>query len=96
MERRRYVVTYDISDDRRRDQVFRACKDYGDHAQYSVFLCDLAEKELVELKSRLIDAIHHRQDQVLIVDLGTADRSLDLSLECIGRAYCPTPRAFIV
>jgi CRISPR-associated protein Cas2 len=47
MERRRYLVTYDISDDKRRDQVFQTLRDNGDHAQYSVFFCELTPRELV-------------------------------------------------
>ncbi|HUT57607.1 MAG TPA: CRISPR-associated endonuclease Cas2, partial [Phycisphaerae bacterium] len=39
--RRRYLVTYDISDDKRRDLVFKTLRDRGDHVQFSVFLCEL-------------------------------------------------------
>ena len=31
--RRRYLVTYDISDDKRRDEVFKLCRQQGDHTQ---------------------------------------------------------------
>lgn len=53
MERRHYLVTYDISDDKRRDAVFRLLLGHGDHAQYSVFFCELSGRELVELRARL-------------------------------------------
>ena len=33
----RYIVTYDVSDDDRRNKVFTALRGYGDHIQYSVF-----------------------------------------------------------
>ena len=37
--RRRFLITYDISDDKRRNNVFKALRDCGDHVQYSVFIC---------------------------------------------------------
>jgi hypothetical protein len=40
--------------------------------------------------------IHHREDQVLIVDLGPARKSLEVSLDCLGKAYSPPTRVFII
>ncbi len=39
--RRRYLITYDISDDKRRARVFKSLRNRGDHLQFSVFLCEL-------------------------------------------------------
>lgn len=36
------VVSYDIADDRRRNRLRRALRDFGDRVQYSVFECALA------------------------------------------------------
>jgi CRISPR-associated protein Cas2 len=96
MERRRYLVTYDVSDDKRRSKVFHLLRDHGDHAQYSVFFCELTNTELAELRGRLAEAIHHREDQVLLLYLGRATSPLDLSLECLGKPYQPPDRVFIV
>ncbi|MGH7501849.1 MAG: CRISPR-associated endonuclease Cas2 [Longimicrobiales bacterium] len=96
MDRRHYIVSYDISDDRRRDQVFRTLLGQGDHAQYSVFFCELNDRELVNLRARLRACIHATEDQVLIVDLGPAIRPLQAGLEAIGRAYDPPVRTFVV
>ena len=96
MERRHYVVTYDISDDRRRTDVFRTLLGQGDHAQYSVFFCELTDQELVNLRSRLRSFINAAEDQILIVDLGRATRSLDVGIECIGRAYEPPVKTLVV
>ena len=46
-QRRRYLVTYDVADDRRRDQVFSCCMQHGDHTQFSVFVAELSDKEMV-------------------------------------------------
>lgn len=96
MARRRYLVTYDISDDKRRSQVFQTLRDNGDHAQYSVFFCELTASELSVLRGRLSEAIHHREDQVLILDLGNSENPLAAGLETIGRGYEPPVRVFVV
>lgn len=96
MSRRHYVVTYDISDDRRRNEVFKTLHGYGNHAQFSVFFCELSDTELVQLRGKLRAAINHRDDQVLIVDLGLAARPLDSSLEVVGRGYNPAVRTVVI
>jgi CRISPR-associated protein Cas2 len=49
--RRRYVISYDISDDKRRTRVFELLLGNGDHVQFSVFLADLSQRELIVLPS---------------------------------------------
>lgn len=94
--RRHYLVTYDVSDDKRRTRVFEACKDAGDHTQYSVFTCELNRRELAELRAKLHGHIHHEEDQVLILDLGPAHHCLSDGMECLGRAWEPPVKVFIV
>lgn len=72
MARRRYLVAYDISDDRRLRAVHTCVKGFGYALQYSVFICDLDKSELVRLKWALGDLIAHAEDKVAIVDLGDA------------------------
>ena len=47
MARRRYLVAYDIREDRRLRNVATCMEGYGDRIQYSVFVCDLSEEEAV-------------------------------------------------
>jgi CRISPR-associated protein Cas2 len=96
--RRRYLVTYDISDDKRRDRVFKALRNRGDHVQFSVFLCELNDREHALLKGELQEFVHHREDQVLFLDLGSADDPLEIGqgLECVGFAYCPPQRIVVI
>ena len=96
MSRRLYLVTYDISDDRRRNRVFSTLLAQGDHAQYSVFLCELDARELASVRARLRQEIHDREDQVLILDLGKSDQPLDRTIECLGRRFTPTSRVTVV
>lgn len=95
-QRRRYLVSYDISDDRRRDKVFQELQGQGDHAQYSVFFCELTRQELIRMRTTLRTLIHHAEDQVMILDLGRAHRPLLTSLEVLGRNYDPPVRSHIV
>lgn len=94
--RRRYLVAYDISDDKRRDQLFNDLHGYGDWAQYSVFLCELTEQELVRMRTDVRDAVNEAEDQVMILDLGRAHRPLEHCLEIVGRGYEPSVRSQIV
>jgi CRISPR-associated protein Cas2 len=94
--RRRYLFSYDISDDWRRDRVFKTLRDHGDHAQYSVFFCELNTRELVVLRSALDGLLHHGEDQLMVLDLGLATRSLTECLEVLGRPYQPPGRCLVV
>jgi CRISPR-associated protein Cas2 len=96
MSRRHYLISYDVADDKRRNRVFQALRDHGDHAQFSVFFCQLSAMELAGLRGILVEAIHTREDQVLIVDLGEAHNPLDEGIECIGQSYQPPCRVQIV
>lgn len=67
-----YLVCYDITDDRRLRQVFKTCKNFGDHLQYSVFECDLTPTEKIRFETELKELINPTVDQVLFVSLGPA------------------------
>jgi CRISPR-associated protein Cas2 len=94
--RRHYVVTYDIADDKRRTNVFTMLFGYGDHAQYSVFFCELNERELVQLRGKLREAINNHEDQVMLVDLGRAAQPLEAGLQVIGKSYNPPVRTVVI
>lgn len=94
--RRRYVVSYDIADDKRRTQVFRLLLGYGDRIQFSVFLADLNSRELIVLRTRLRDLINETADQCIFVDLGRETRPLQNTLEVLGKPYDPPVQCMIV
>ena len=85
--RNSYIVTYDISDDKRLRKVFKTMRDFGDHLQYSVFECQLTPTDLVRLRTALAKVIHHTEDQVLFVDLGPAEGRGDRVIAALGRPY---------
>ena len=71
---RQYVlVSYDVSDPKRLRRTYRLMRGYGEHIQLSVFLCQLSDRDLVVLREKLSDIIHHGEDQVIMVRLGRVD-----------------------
>lgn len=58
------VVSYDISDDRRRLKVSKQMENFGRRVQYSVFECELTAEQLKTLKSRLKPHLKKREDSV--------------------------------
>lgn len=94
--RRRYLVTYDIADEKRLKKVFKSMKDYGDHLQFSVFLCDLNDVEKIRMESAIKVFMNEKLDQVLVVDLGIASRQVDEeSFYTLGRPLVFQSRAKI-
>lgn len=73
---RRYVlVSYDISDSRRLQKVYKTMRGYGDGFQNSVFLCQLSDKEEVLMRMKLDEIIKKSEDQVVIIHLGKIDKN---------------------
>ncbi len=91
-----YLVAYDISNDKRLRRVYKAMRGYGDHLQFSVFRCELAERERAEMVADLSQLIDHDEDQVLIIDIGPVDGRAGLVFEAIGKPYVAPERHAIV
>lgn len=75
MARRRYLVAYDIRDDRRLRAVAVCMEGYGTRIQYSVFICDLSDMEKFTMRADIESRMNQSQDSVMIVDLGAAGDS---------------------
>jgi len=67
------VVSYDISDDRRRRKVMKAMEDFGARVQFSVFECRLLPSEIEKLKRRLRPYVHTAQDSIRFYFIGAED-----------------------
>jgi CRISPR-associated protein Cas2 len=66
----RYVVTYDIADDRRREDVATLLSGYGPRVQLSVFECEFrTRRETGSVRGKLRDLIDPVQDQVRLYPL---------------------------
>jgi CRISPR-associated protein Cas2 len=85
--RRNYIVTYDIRDPKRLNRVFRKCKGFGIHLQYSVFECDLSDAERIQFEAELCGILNLHEDQVLFIDLGPVSSRHETSITALGQAY---------
>ena len=94
--RSRYLVTYDITDDARRTAVFKTLRGFGDHLQYSVFRCDLSDRQRAALVAAVDPLLSHDDDQVLIVDLGPVDGRASSCVHSLGRPYANPERRVII
>lgn len=86
------LVSYDVSinenGQKRLRRVARACKDYGQRVQFSVFECNVDPAQWTMLRQRLIDEIFPGTDSLRFYFLGSnwknriehvgAKKSLDL------------------
>ncbi|WHZ25377.1 MAG: CRISPR-associated protein Cas2 [Nitrospira sp.] len=79
-----YLVAYDIADPKRLRRVFKTMKGFGAHLQLSVFQCDLPDIDLIRMKAVLTEIIDQREDQVLIIDLGSTDSNPVKRIEAMG------------
>mgnify|MGYP001381366515 CR=1 FL=1 len=59
-----YLITYDISSDRRRGKVHQILSGFGHWTQYSLFECYLSEKEYLRLRRRLDTILEESCDSV--------------------------------
>lgn len=70
------IITYDVSTEnnagqRRLRRVAKACQDYGQRVQYSVFECMVDPAQWAFLKQRLIDEIDPEKDSLRFYYLGS-------------------------
>lgn len=70
------LITYDVTTDnnagqRRLRRVAKACQDYGQRVQYSVFECIVDPAQWTMLKDRLISEIDPEKDSLRFYYLGS-------------------------
>jgi len=82
--RRCYLVCYDIRDDKRLRRVHKLMKAYGEPWQYSVFYCTLKAIDRVRLETSLREAANLKEDQVVIVDMGSNEEAARESATVLG------------
>jgi len=69
------LITYDVSTNTREgvrqlNRVAKACLDYGQRVQNSVFECQVNPAQFATLKRRLLDVIESEEDSVRFYFLG--------------------------
>lgn len=84
--RRCYLVCYDVCDAKRLRRVHKLLKAYGEPWQYSVFYCTLRAIDRVRLENAARELLNLREDQLLIVDLGSNEEAARESATVLGAA----------
>ena len=92
---RRYIVAYDIADQRRWRRVFKTMHGYGEWLQLSVFQCRLSAVRRAELELRLRALIKTGEDHVLLIDVGPADRTQP-AVASLGKTFAAIERRAVV
>ncbi|MFI5063642.1 MAG: CRISPR-associated endonuclease Cas2 [Streptosporangiales bacterium] len=95
MARHRFLIAYDIRDDRRLRKVATCMEGYGTRVQYSVFVSDLSDRELILMRGDLEYLMKPSEDSVMIVELGQAGESRRF-LFLGQREKLPTSAAVII
>ncbi|MFB3764593.1 MAG: CRISPR-associated endonuclease Cas2 [Methanotrichaceae archaeon] len=81
-----YVVSYDIiMDQKRLQRVHKTMMGFGRPVHYSMFRCDLDQKGREEMISALNKVINHREDRIMVIDLGPMDGRADERIEFLGK-----------
>lgn len=73
------LVSYDVETvseggARRLRRVARACRDYGQRVQFSVFECEVAPDQWVVLRARLLQEIDPERDSLRFYFLGASGK----------------------
>jgi CRISPR-associated protein Cas2 len=95
MDERLYVVVYDIRDQKRWRRVFKLMNGYGEWVQLSVFQCRLSRRRHAELVALLDGMIHHKEDHVVLLDLGSADQ-VKPHVISLGKDFEPIERGPVI
>ncbi len=79
------LITYDVDTvsekgQKRLRQVAKACKDYGQRVQNSVFECEVTEAQFVLLKGRIEEIIDNKLDSIRFYFLKRNDQRRVLAL----------------
>jgi CRISPR-associated protein Cas2 len=93
---RRYLVAYDIPDDKRRARIAKRLLTHGDRLQYSVFVVDTRPAGIIRIKDALSDIIKPDEDSILICDLGVLSSVDQTKFMFLGRDRAVTPSVAII
>ncbi len=96
MSRHRYLVCYDVREQRRLRRTHDTMLGYGDPLQYSVFVCDLSDAERMLMEVSLLGVVNLREDSVMIVDLGPVGTLTEKRMRTLGPKPPRSPDRAIV
>lgn len=90
-----YIVAYDIADQKRWRRVYNLMNGYGEWLQLSIFQCRLTAQRHAELVALLDGIIHHRDDHLMLLDLGLAEQVVPRVIS-LGKMFTPLAREPVI
>ena len=95
MDEHLYIIAYDIADQKRWRSIFKLLNGYGEWLQLSVFQCRLSRRRHAELTATLDEIIHHKEDHVIIMDIGMAE-SVKPRVVSLGKDFQPLGKEAVI
>ncbi len=68
-----WIICYDIRDNKRRTKIVKVMESYGIRAQYSVFECDISDRQQMTMQGELEKIIDKEEDDIRFYPLNGAD-----------------------
>ena len=81
-----YIFCYDITDNRRRNQISKALEQFGLRVQKSIFQCDISLEKAHEIKSTLLEIMIEKEDSLLFYPVCD---------DCLGKAHMMGERTLL-
>lgn len=85
------LVCYDIADKKRLCKVERITEGFGYRIQDSVFFCRSSHLLQAKLIQKISNVINNREDQFVIIDLGTDENVLEQAI-VLGKKIIKVPK----
>ena len=60
-----FIITYDIRDDKRRNNIYKTLRDYAVPVQYSVFEACLKDEDYIMLRHKLEGLMRNNEDSII-------------------------------
>jgi len=84
-----FLVAYDVRNPKRLRRIHKKLKGFGEAVQFSIFQCELTYKQKQVMIAEISDLIHHKEDRVLIVNMGRRKGRADRVIQVLGRQRLP-------
>ncbi|MBK9750826.1 MAG: CRISPR-associated endonuclease Cas2 [Chloroflexi bacterium] len=88
-----WVISYDVTDAKRRSKISKLLEGYGRRAQYSVFECDIDDQKCAILAKRLEREIDPAEDDIRFYPLNGADLQ---RVRVLGKAEIQYKKGFYI
>ena len=90
------MICYDVCDPIRLRKLYKIMKGFGISWQYSVFFCNLKDKDYVVMYEKIKATVNNAKDRVILVDLGADQKNLMKNIVVIGTPLGFEPEQILV